>query len=297
MNFLQSSEWLNTKIKFGNKCYSVGDNFFQTTKLPFINKYIGYMPRADLNKIDFNDLLLKAKEAKCVFVTIDPDNLKKDLNSIEFLKSKNLNVEVGIPIHLPKTTMIDLTKDLQTLLSNMKQKTRYNLKLAQKKNLRVVISKEDKELTTFTNLYLNTVKRQNYSGRSANYIKNVWNNFKNNCFIATVYLNDTPLVSWFVISFKETLTYVYGGSSEEYKNLMAPYLLTWKLIEYGRNNGYKYLDLFGIKDDVNDGYTRFKLGFGGDVIEYATTIDVVIDPVLYKIIKVFYKLRNKIRFN
>lgn len=297
MNFLQSENWKKTKEELGNRCFDVGEYFFQTTKLPYMDKYIGYMPRVDLTKLDPKELLNKTKEANCVFVTIDPENLAADLNSVEYLQSQGLSVAEGFPIHLPKTVLIDLSLDEQVLLGNLKQKTRYNLKLAQKKGVKVSISNKDSDFDIFDDLYQQTVKRQNYAGRSSAYLKSVWENFKNeNAFIATAYFQDKPIVSWFIIAYEDTLTYVYGGSSEEYKNVMAPYVVVWELILLGKKYGYKYLDLFGIKGDLSDGYSRFKAGFGGQVIEHSATIDVIVDQKFYKFIKLVYSLRNKIRF-
>jgi len=292
MNFLQSEQWYKTKLDLGNKSFRVGEYFFQTTKIPYLNKYIGYMPRVDLNKLDLNELVLKAKEANCVFVTIDPENLKVDLDSLTLLKGKNLNASYGLPIHLQNTVMINLEKSEEELLAEMKQKTRYNLKLAQKKGVKVVISNQESDLALFTNLYLETIKRQKYAGRSSKYLKKVWNNFKGNVFIAAAYFENTVLASWFVIACDKTLTYVYGGSSEEYKNLMAPYLLEWELCKYGKEHGFKYLDLFGIKKDLSDGYSRFKNGFTPEIVEFADTVDLIIDPSLYSILKLAYKVRN-----
>lgn len=296
MNFLQSQQWFDTKTKLGNKCYSVGNYFFQTTKLPYVKKTIGYMPRVDLKKIDINELIHKAKEANCIFLTIDPENYKQDLDSIEFFNKMNLIVAEGKPIHLQNTVLIDLNKSEEELLASMKQKTRYNLKLAQKKGLNVVISSENVEYEKFVELYLTTLKRQNYSGRSKNYLDTVWNEFKGKSVIATVYYNSTPLASWFLIAYDNVLTYVYGGSSEEYKNLMGPYLLVWELVKFGKEKGYQYFDLFGVKKDLSDGYSRFKSGFGGKQIEYSDTVDLVIDSKLYSIFNFVYKLRNKIAF-
>lgn len=296
MNFLQSEQWLKTKQELGNKTFKVGGYFFQTTKIPYLNKYIGYMPRVDLNKLNIEELINRAKSENCVFVTIDPENLKSELDSLSFFRNKGINTDLGLPIHLQNTVMIDLEKSQEDLLAGMKQKTRYNLKLAQKKGVKVVISDEDPELALFTDLYLKTIKRQGYSGRSSNYLKTVWNNFKGNVFIATAYYENTALASWFVIAYEDTLTYVYGGSSEEYKNLMAPYLLVWELSKYGKEKGFKSLDLFGIKKDLSDGYSRFKAGFGGDIIEFSDTVDLIIDSKMYSLIKLAYKLRNIIRF-
>ncbi len=296
MNFLQSQQWFDTKTELGNKCYPIGHYFFHTTKLPFINKYIGYMPRVDLNKLDYPSLLRSAKDAGCIFVTIDPENLKSELDSKTFLEKRNLKVTNGLPIHLQNTVYMDLTKSEDELLASMKQKSRYNLKLAQKKGVKVSISNKDSELDLFIDLYLKTLQRQKYSGRSEHYLKTVWKNFKDKAFIATAYYEGIALASWFIIAYDNTLTYVYGGSSEEYKNLMAPYALVWELIGYGKKNGYKVLDLFGIKQDLSDGYSRFKAGFGGDIIEFADTVDIVIDSKLYNLIKLAYKIRNKLKF-
>jgi len=296
MNFLQSQQWFDTKTELGNKCYPIGHYFFHTTKLPFINKYIGYMPRVDINKIDYISLVATAKNANCVFVTIDPENLKSEIDSKRNLSNKVLNIADGLPIHLPNTVFIDLTKSEEELLNNMKQKTRYNLKLAQKKGVKVSISNKESDLDMFVDLYLKTLQRQKYSGRDSHYLRTVWNNFKDKVFIATAEYEGKALASWFVIAYDNTLTYVYGGSSEENKNLMAPYALAWELIRFGKDNGYKTLDLFGIKKDLSDGYSRFKAGFGGDIIEFADTVDIVIDTKLYSLIKLIYKIRNKLKF-
>lgn len=296
MNFLQSQQWFDTKTDLGNKCFPIGHYFFQTTKLPLVNKYIGYMPRVDLTKIDYTSLVKSAKEAKCVFITIDPENLKTEIDSRQYLKGKVSNIAEGLPIHLPNTVYLNLEKSEDELLANMKQKSRYNLKLAQKKGVKVSISNKDSELDLFIDLYLKTLKRQKYAGRSEHYLKTVWKHFRDKVFIANAYYEEVPLASWFVIAYDNTLTYVYGGSSEEHKNLMAPYALVWELIKYGKQNGYKILDLFGIKQDLSDGYSRFKAGFGGELIEFADTVDVVIDTRLYGLIKLVYKIRNKLRF-
>jgi lipid II:glycine glycyltransferase (peptidoglycan interpeptide bridge formation enzyme) len=297
IDFLQSPNWKKVKEQLGNKCFDVDDYFFQTTKLPILNKYIGYMPRVDLTKIDFDLLLAQAKEANCVFVTIDPQNLTQDLDSFDFLHNQGIDAAEGFPIHLPKTVLIDLTLDEQVLLNNLKQKTRYNLKLAQKKGVSVSISNKDSDFDVFNDLYQKTVARQGYAGRSSYYLKTVWENFKEeNAFIATATFEGIAIASWFIVAYEDTLTYVYGGSSEEYKNVMAPYALVWELVRLGKEYGYKYLDLFGIKDDLSDGYSRFKIGFGGEVIEHSKTVDIIVDKNLYRLIKVIYAIRNKIKF-
>lgn len=293
MNFLQSKNWRDTKQSLGNKVYEVGEYFFHTTPLPFLGKSVGYMPRPDINKVNWYELYKIAKISGCIYITIDPQNLITE--NIEL--PKEYKFEKGSPVHLQHTVMIDLSKSEDELLAAMKQKHRYNLNLAQKKGVKVKISNDEDAFAEFLSLYQLTVFRQRYHGRNSEYLKTVWENFKDeNAFIATAYYENTPIVSWLVISYEDTLTYVYGGSGDEYKNVMAPYLLEWELVKLGKQFNYKYLDLFGIKEDRSDGYSRFKVGFGGEIVEYAETIDFVLDLNLYKLIKIAGSIRKKLIF-
>jgi len=301
-HFLNSIYWKKVKEALGNKVYSADGTWFQTTKLPKINKYIGYIPRADLNRIDLNEIYKKAKEENCVYVSIDPDNLKNE--EIEVHES-GLTIKKGRPTQLQATIVMDLTKREEELLSAMKQKHRYNIKIAKKNNVEIKIDNTKQSVETFVKLHEETVTRQEYNDRDSNYIKKVWEvlnelqvlhpEFETHIpetFIATAYFEGKPLASWFLIGFGDTLYYPYGGSSEENKNAMATYLLVWEVIKFGQQKGYKKLDLMGVLPDKSDGYSRFKVGFGGQEIEYADTVDIVIDPLMYKIIKGLSFLRN-----
>ncbi|MFS8131485.1 MAG: lipid II:glycine glycyltransferase FemX [Candidatus Dojkabacteria bacterium] len=307
-HFLNSIYWKKVKEALGNKVYSADGTWFQTTKLPKVNKYIGYIPRADLNKIDLHEIYKVAKQQHCVYVSIDPDNLKDEIDFHEFVtRHSSLDIRKGRPTQLQATIVMDLTKREEELLSAMKQKHRYNIKIAKKNNVEVKIDNTKESINTFVNLHEETVTRQEYNDRDSNYIKKVWEvlneiqvlnpEFETHIpetFIATAYFEGKPLGSWFLIGFGDTLYYPYGGSSEEHKNVMANYLLVWEVIKFGQQKGYKKLDLMGVLPDKSDGYSRFKVGFGGEEIEYADTIDIVIDPLMYKVMKSLSFLRGMV---
>jgi peptidoglycan pentaglycine glycine transferase (the first glycine) len=298
-HFLQSQYWRACKDKLGNKTYSVGDYFFQTTKLPIFKGNVGYMPRVDLTKIDWQLLLELGKSANCVFITVDPLNLFDEFE-IKPEDSKEFKVAKGIPVHMQKTLILDLEKSEEELLSQMKQKHRYNIKVATKHGVVVKIDDSEDSFETFIKLYQKTVQRQGYSARNENYIRTVWEELRDFgselplVTIATAYYQGKPLVSWMLFLYGDTIIYPYGGSSEEFRNVMAPYAIAWEIIKWGKENGYKKFDLFGLENEENDGYTRFKLGFGGDVIKYADTVDLVIDEKKYRVVKLAYKLREKV---
>jgi len=215
------------------------------------------------------------------------------------------HLKTGEPVHLQQTVIIDLTKSEDELLSNMKQKHRYNIKLASKKGIDVKFGRGEKDFNTFLDLYKETGKK--YSSRSEKYLKTVWNNLKqeNSVIIATANFENTPLVSWMLFLFKDTILYPYGGAIEKYKNYMPGYLLVWEIIKWGKTNGFSKFDLFGINlpreykdEDFGSlkGYTRFKMGFGGSVITYFDTIELIINPLLYKIFTIFRNFRSTFVF-
>lgn len=310
---MQSRYWREIKERLGNETYDFDNSWFQTTKVPLIGKKVGYIPRIAFDQINWQDLVEKAKLANCAFVSIDPiyrkDSLESSSEIITKLRSENpsMKFKTGSPTHLQENVVIDLKKSKEEILSLMKPKHRYNLKLSQKKGVRVVIGSEEEMFKEFLELYSKTVKRQKYFGRSENYLSTVWRYLKEveseddspKAFIATAYYEDTALSSWFLIVYKGVIYYPYGGSSDEYRNVMATYSLVWEIINWGINQDFSNFDLWGIERDSSgefDGFSRFKLGFGGEIICYENTIDLILSQKDYYLVKSMIILRNKLKF-
>ncbi|MBI4132994.1 peptidoglycan bridge formation glycyltransferase FemA/FemB family protein, partial [Candidatus Uhrbacteria bacterium] len=96
-------------------------------------------------------------------------------------------------------------------------------------------------------------------------------------------------------SFAGTVTYLHGASASEYRNLMAPHLLHWTIMRSAKTRGEVAYDFWGV--DVAGthpswaGFTRFKTGFGGAVVEYPGTFDLPISRFGYRL----YQLARRIR--
>jgi lipid II:glycine glycyltransferase (peptidoglycan interpeptide bridge formation enzyme) len=75
---------------------------------------------------------------------------------------------------------------------------------------------------------------------------------------------------------------------------MAPYLLHWQIMKEGKSSGYKYYDLNGVDEQKWPGVTRFKLGFGGAIINYPGTFDLVFNKTWYNVYKILRMMRRKI---
>jgi len=175
----------------------------------------------------------------------------------------------------------------------MKQKTRYNIKLAEKKG--VVVKKfaypqSIKMLPTFMALSKATNDRDQIRGYDEKYYRTVLDvlgKAKMASLIVAFY-KKKPLAAMIFIEYEETATYLFGASSNEKRNLMAPHLLQWKAIKYAQKQGLKTYDFFGVrvirsKEIGNSrwepmsgktyGVTRFKLGFGGTVHDFGPAYD------------------------
>lgn len=296
-HFLQSNYWKNAKQKLGQSIDEINrvNIFLKPTALGLV----GYIPRCNLTEISKLDL----ERTKAVYTRIDPNDKKKDedLQAIKHL-SQNSIVKLGNPIQLPKTVVVNLSKSLSELKEQMKQKHRYNLKIAEKNTVKVTIGSTQEDFNIFMKLYLDTLKRQAYFGRSEAYLKTIWEEAlkENSAFIATAWFGKQPVASWMLLTYKDTVYYPYGGSSEEHRNVMGTYKLVWEIIIWAKEKGYKYFDLYGIEDDQSDGFSRFKVGFvekdQSQIEEYAQTIDIVHKRFRYTAMRIVENLRNRFKF-
>lgn len=294
-HIVQSPEWGEFKTKMGTPAVRAMTTQFTVHPIPKTPWSVGYCPRPDLEKIDFPTLHRIGRDHRCIFIKVEPNTLVSNFQ----LPTSNLPAQAGfqlIPsrsIFATQTILLDLTKTEEQLLAAMHPKTRYNIGLARRKGV-VVRAAEDKlSLESFIQLQRETAQRQGFFVHSDNYYRT--------CFemlhpqgLAYLLLALLPqdhkttrpqvLAAWMLFRYKNTLYYPYGGSDYQYRHLMASNLLMWEAIKLGQSLGCTVFDLWGACSDPHDpwyGFTRFKLGFGGKLVNFAPTFDLVIHPFLY----------------
>mgnify|MGYP001327293983 CR=1 FL=1 len=176
---------------------------------------------------------------------------------------------------LPKDTVfINLANSKEKILGRMKAKTRYNIRLAQRKGVRV--RKADlSDLDIWYTLYRETCSRNNIFLHDLSYFRTILcTRAKETRSPAEVELliaecNETPLAAMFLVYSARRATYLYGASSSSDRNLMAPYLLQWEAIQRAKRRGCTEYDMFGVAPNRDPshpmhGLYRFKTGFGGE---------------------------------
>ena len=177
---------------------------------------------------------------------------------------------------LPSNTIfIDLKKDNQQLLKNMKPKTRYNIGLSERKGVNVKCIGLDK-IDIWNQLYQETALRNNLNLNDIKYFEVVLKAHLNNeaddteVILMVAEFDKTPLAAMFLIISKNRASYLYGASSSENRNLMATYALQWEAMQIAKSKACTEYDMFGVAPNPSPshpmyGLYKFKIGFGGDL--------------------------------
>lgn len=300
---IQSWEWGEFRKSLGIPLLRYGlykngrlQKAFQLTlhKIPFTNQYVGYLPKGPFPDKELAEALRKiGQENNCAFIKMEPAT-----------EIPNTFKPSPKPLFTKYNFIIDLTKSEEELLKNMHPKTRYNIKLAQKHGVKVEERNDDKAFEIYSKLYFETTQRQGYHGHNVQYHRRVWKTLRDanmaRLLIAYYQLPTTnyrlPLTAWMLLNFKDTLYYPYGGSSKEHQNLMASNLVAWEAIRLGKKLGLKKFDMWGaLGPDANSsdpwyGFHKFKQGYGGQLVEYIGTYDLVFNFPLYWVFTFIDKL-------
>ncbi len=242
----------------------------------------------------------KAKNKKAIFLKVEKENFPVNLKTFGFKKSDK-------DIQARETLILNISKKEEEILKQMKQKTRYNIRLAERKGVKVFsISNKEVAFDIFYNLLLKTAKRNGFNLHPKSHYENMMD-----MFLGVENLNDSYFQKVFFAEYKgkviacaligffgKRATFLHGASSDEYKNVMAPYLLHWEIIKKAKELDFSEYDFWGITTKNTDknqikkwsGFSRFKMGFGGDVVEYEGAYDLAFSKTWY----LLYKTSRKI---
>ena len=188
-NVIQSWEWGEFRKKMGIDLVRLGEfdgnkltSAYQLTFHPvpfFKNITIGYLPKGPIpTKTMVKALIDLGARKRTAFIKIEP-NIIYDLKTTNDERLTLLGLIRSTKSLFTKYNfLVDLTQSEENLLSKMHPKTRYNIKLAQKKGVKVYDSTADSDFKTYLKLYFETTKRQKYFGHSPAYHQKVWETLK-----------------------------------------------------------------------------------------------------------------------
>lgn len=226
-----------------------------------------------------------ARRERAVFVKIDPD-IAVASPPAACLRDRGWRISTE-QIQYRNTVRLDLNKSEQELRDAMKPKWRYNIRLAQKKGVRVEAGSES-ELSMFYQMYAETGARDSFLIRRFPYYRDVWGTMMraNLAHMLLARVGAETIAGLILFVFAGRAWYFYGASRSAHRDLMPNHILQWEAIRWAKSQGCREYDFWGAPDRLSEdepmyGVYKFKMGFGGEFVERVPAHDYVVNPVLY----------------
>ncbi len=229
------------------------------------------------------DLIAVAKRDRAIFIKIDPDLNQAD-QAILLDRGWRYSAE---QIQFRNTMLIDLQRSEDDLLAAMKPKTRYNVRLAQKKGVEVRAG-DLSDLDLLYRLYAETAQRDGFIIRPLDYYRDAWGSFiRSGLAQPLIAVVDRQAVAGLILfRFADRAWYMYGMSSSLHREKMPNHLLQWEAMRWAKAQGCTIYDLWGAPDELNEsdsmwGVYKFKDGLGAEFAPHVGAHDFVISPLGY----------------
>ena len=196
-----------------------------------------------------------------------------------------------------RTILLDLLADEEVLLARMKEKWRYNVRLAGRKGVIVRAAQSPQDVHTWYRLLQTTSKRDKFGIHTLNYYLRAWHIFapRNQARLLLAEYDGQLLAGIFVGLLGKQAIYLYGASSNEQRHLMPNHLLQWEAIRWARQQGAAVYDFWGIpatddQDEDMAGVYRFKSGWGGQVVRFLGAYEWEYRPLAMRLARRFLSI-------
>lgn len=264
--------------------------------LPIPGKSFFYAPRGPIVSFKDENVLAalmdsvrsEARAHNAIVLRIDPpieegQGVEEILGKKGFIKNKK-------QVQPRSTFCVDLTMDLESLIKTFEEKTRYNIRLSERKGVEVKIANSLEGVDAYYRMYKKTAARDKFLIHPFSYYRNIKETLINRrlASIFLAYYQGRPIAGVFVFCFGKKVWYMYGASTGEARNVMPNHALHWHVIKWAKEAGYSIYDLWGIPSNPTEqhplwGVYRFKKGFNGKLVKYIGVYDLAFNPLLYQI--------------
>lgn len=302
-HLLQTGEWGELKSAFGWKPVRIITGYVGAQilfrKLP-LGFTVGYIPKMEVGSQQpaavqelWREIHLVCKQNHAIFLKLEPD-LWQGSDPDQLLITNHELRTSPHNIQPPRTILIDITGSEEEILARMKQKTRYNIRLAEKKGVTIRVWND---IESFHQMMLLTGKRDGFGVHSCEYYRRAYELLHPRQMgeLLLAEYEGKPLAALFVARSGNRAYYLYGASTDEERNRMPTYLLQWEAVKWAKARGCQEYDLWGVPDEEEGtleanfetrsdglwGVYRFKRGFGGELKRAVQAMDKVYSPLLY----------------
>jgi lipid II:glycine glycyltransferase (peptidoglycan interpeptide bridge formation enzyme) len=305
--FLQSNEWRAFQEAIGRRTFRMLNEAGIATciehTLPIVGRY-WYCPRGPIlgeaspkeQERFVKDLVDMGRKAKIGFLRIEPPHQEV----LDLFEKQGVACPRSPHTVQPQEILVmSLDANEETLLSQMKSKTRYNIRLAEKKGVTTRMTHNRAMFERFCDLIEETARRDGIVAHPRSYYELMWETLPESMlqlFVAEY--QGQVLAANLVIMFGAYTTYAHGASSNHHREVMAPFLLQWRQIQYAKKSGYIQYDFGGLHTGEMmprwTGITRFKRGFAPQVATRhgLGTYDIVLDASRYRGYRLLQRLKH-----
>ena len=297
----QSHEWEQFQRNLGRATARVRGTLMVMKPL-FYRLSWAYVPRGHFSRhledrdSFFSELARLSKRKGLVFVRLDSEEKIEVPERYAVVRSRSEQPETSL--------LLDLSLGEKELLAQMKRKGRYNIGLAEKRGIRVVKGRKARGHDTredfvslFFQLLQQTTERDQFSGHDEHYYQRMLRSLPM-AEVMVAFYEEQPIAAGIFVFFEEVALYYYGASSNDHRELMAPYLLQWEAIKEAKKRGCRSYDFLGIapdgagEDHPWSGISSFKRKFGGRVVHYPQALDLVFRPCWYAMYRLLKRIRG-----
>jgi len=191
--------------------------------------------------------------------------------------------------HIRHEWFLDITPDEPTLLAGMKEKWRYNIRLASRKGVHVRPATGPEDVHRWYSIYQQTAQRDQFFIHPEEHYQQIFQLYQSGerCRLLLAEYQNELIAGIFLLRCGRCVSYMFGASANEHRNLMPNHLLQWTAIRWAREQGCTRYNFRGIPDILEPGQDQwgvyvFKRGFGGYPQKFLATHDYVYNPALYR---------------
>lgn len=257
---------------------------------------------ANLRRLVLDDLQNLTRQQGAMLIKIDPDvplgvGIPGQPEATEYPVNQVIQQELldrgwrfsNEQVQFRNTVLINLAQPEATLFARLKQKTRYNIRLAEKKGVTVRMG-DAADIPLLYRMYAETAVRDHFVIRDLSYYNAVWQTFFQAGMAAPLLaeVEGQVVAAIVVFWFAGRAWYLYGMSTDIHRDKMPNYLLQWQAILRLKASGCQVYDLWGAPnlfqpDDPLWGVYRFKEGFNGQVARWLGAWDYPARPLQYRL--------------
>lgn len=312
-HILQTAEWGQLKAAFGwtpERLALLEDGdpragaLVLYRRLPAGLGTLAYVPRGPLGDWEGDEmqelleaLVAAARARRAIALILEPD-LPDEPRWRERLAALGWRPSPLESVQPRRTLILDIRRSEADILAAMKPKTRYNIRLAERKGV-MVREGTEADLPAFHRLMAETAARDRFHVHAPAYYEQAYRLFvpAGMARLLMAEVEGEPVAALMVFALGRRAWYFYGASGDAHREKMPTYRLQWEAIRWARAQGCAEYDLWGVPDEDEErleaefthrqdglwGVYRFKRGFGGRLVRTVGAWERPVHPLLYRL--------------